>query len=103
MYEKGCQSCPKHGSVQRVPATSLNSIVKHWPFRGWAMDLVGQIFTPSLKQSQVIEFLKKNVIHRFGLPQTITVDQGTIFNGDEIIEFATKYGIQILNSSPYFA
>ncbi|XP_028059690.1 uncharacterized protein LOC114263374 [Camellia sinensis] len=54
-------------------------------------------------QVQVIEFLKKNLIHRFGLPQSITVNQGTVFNGDEIKEFAKEYDIQILNSSPYYA
>ncbi|XP_028052434.1 uncharacterized protein LOC114256940 [Camellia sinensis] len=43
------------------------------------------------------------LINKFGLPQSITVDQGTMFNGDEIKGFATEYGIQILNSSPYYA
>ncbi|XP_028101058.1 uncharacterized protein LOC114300377 [Camellia sinensis] len=54
-------------------------------------------------QTQVIGFLKKNIIHKFGLPQFITVNPGTMFNGDEIKGFATEYGIQILNSSPYYA
>ncbi|XP_028053716.1 uncharacterized protein LOC114258060 [Camellia sinensis] len=110
----------KGSHVQRVPTVSLNSILRPWPFRGWAMDLIGHIFPPSLKahsyllvveaipskvftQTQVIEFLKKNVIHRFCLSYSIIVDQGTMFNGDEIRGFAIEHGIQILNSSPYYA
>jgi hypothetical protein len=26
-----------------VPASELHSIVKPWPFRGWAIDLIGEI------------------------------------------------------------
>ncbi|GKV33998.1 hypothetical protein SLEP1_g42429 [Rubroshorea leprosula] len=39
-YSKGCKSCQIHGPLQRVPASELNSIVKPWPFRGWAIDLI---------------------------------------------------------------
>ncbi|XP_028051470.1 uncharacterized protein LOC114256085 [Camellia sinensis] len=46
---------------------------------------------------------QKHIVHRFVLPQTITVNQGTVFNGDEVMEFAKEYGIQMLNSSPYYA
>jgi hypothetical protein len=42
-YYKGCQECQKFGSVQRVPASAMNPIIKPWPFRGWAIDLIGQI------------------------------------------------------------
>lgn len=43
-YARGSQACQKHGSLQRVPEGVLHSVVKPWPFRGWAMDLIGQIF-----------------------------------------------------------
>ena len=49
-YEKGCQACQKHGSIQRVPAIEMQQIVRPWPFRGWAMDLIGKIFPPSSGQ-----------------------------------------------------
>ncbi|XP_058217034.1 uncharacterized protein LOC131327929 [Rhododendron vialii] len=42
-------------------------------------------------------------VQRFGIPETITVDQASVFNGREVIEYAQKYGIQILNSTPYYA
>lgn len=91
-YAKGCQECQKHGNIQRVPATELHPIVKPWPFRGWAMDLIGKVnpisstlhgfvivatdyFTKwveaipkkSVEQTDVIDFIKEHIIHRFGI------------------------------------
>jgi hypothetical protein len=37
------------GNIQRVPASALNPIIKPWPFRGWGIDLIGQINPPSSK------------------------------------------------------
>ena len=87
-----------------VPASVMNPIIKPWPFRGWAMDMIGQINSPSSKGHQwvlavmdyftkwveavlmrlvaskdVINFIKEHIIHRFGIPQTITTDGGSVF------------------------
>ena len=48
-YAKGCQACQKHGLIQYVPVVPLNPIVKPWPFRGWAIDLIGKVYPPSNK------------------------------------------------------
>jgi ribonuclease HI len=48
-YYKGCQDCQKFGNIQRVPASALNPIIKPWPFKGWGIDLIGQINPPSSK------------------------------------------------------
>lgn len=126
-YSKGCQPCQKHGYIQRMPADELHSIIKPWPFRGWAMDLIGKIYPPSSKghsfilvatdfftkwieavplkkaeQKDVIDFVKENIIHRFGIPESITTDQGTMFTGSEMRAFAEDYGIKLLNSSPHY-
>ncbi|XP_015960838.1 uncharacterized protein LOC107484811 [Arachis duranensis] len=53
-YVKGCQECQKHGSIQQIPAAELHSIIKPWPFRGWALDLIGLIHPPSSKQHNFI-------------------------------------------------
>jgi hypothetical protein len=93
----------------------MNPIVKPWPFRGWGMDMIGKINPPSSKGHQfilaitdyftkwveavpmksvaskdVIHFVKEHVIHRFGIPQTITTDGGSV-------------GIKLIRSSPYYA
>ena len=45
-YFKGCQ---RFGNIQREPASAMNPIIKPWPLRGWAIDLIGQIYPPSSK------------------------------------------------------
>jgi hypothetical protein len=42
-FAKGCQECQIHAGIQHVPASELHSIVKPWPFRGWALDIIGEI------------------------------------------------------------
>ena len=53
-YFKGCQGCQKFGNVQRAPASAMNPIIKPWSFRGWAIDLIGQIYPPSSKGHKFI-------------------------------------------------
>jgi transposase InsO family protein len=51
----------------------------------------------------MVEFVKEHIIYRFGIPQTITTDQGTQFTSPEFREFAESMGIKLLNFSPYYA
>ena len=48
-YYKGCQDCQRFGNIQRSPALVMNPIIKTWLFRGWGIDLIGQIYPPSNK------------------------------------------------------
>jgi hypothetical protein len=106
----------------------MHSIIKSWPFRGWGLDFIGKIHPPSKKghcfvivvtyyftkwteaiplknmtHREVIEFITGHIIHRFGIPQSLTTDQGTSFISKEVREFVNSYGIKLLNSSPYYA
>ncbi|XP_043714618.1 uncharacterized protein LOC122662975 [Telopea speciosissima] len=103
-------------------------MVKPWPFKGWAMDLIGKVTPPatkghcfiimatdyftkwaeavpirSISQTDVIQFLKTQIIHRFGLPETITCDNGSVFTGDQVLAFAASHGITITHSTPSYA
>ena len=51
----------------------------------------------------VVIFLKEHIIYRFGIPQTITTDQGTVFLAEEFKNFAKEMGITLLQSSSYYA
>jgi hypothetical protein len=106
----------------------LHPIIKPWAFRGWGLDFIGQIHPPSSKghrfvlvatayftkwieavplkkitHKEVIEFITKHIIHRFGIPQALIKDQGTSFVFKEVKEFVELYKIKLLNSSPYYA
>ena len=82
----------------------MNPIIKPWPFRGWGIDLIGQIFPPSSRghkfmlaatyyftkwveaiplkivtSKNMVDFVKEYIVYYFRIPQTITTDQGTMF------------------------
>ena len=57
----------------------------------------------NMTHKEVIEFIIEHIIHRFGIPQTLTTDQGTSFVSKKVREFAKLYKIKLLNSSPYYA
>jgi hypothetical protein len=127
-YYKGCQACQRFRKIQMVPTSVMNPIIKPWPFRGWGMDMIGKINPPSSKGHQyilaimdyftkwveaipmktvtskdVINFIKEHVIHRFGIPQTVMTDGGSVFISEEFRKFAADVGIKVIRSSPYYA
>jgi transposase InsO family protein len=106
----------------------LHPIIKPWPFRGWALDFVGQIYPASSKghrfvlvtmdyftkwteaiplknmtYREVIHFISEHIIHRFSKPRTLTTDQGLSFMSHQVREFAESFNIKLLRSSPYYA
>jgi hypothetical protein len=56
-----------------------------------------------MTHKEVIEFMTEHIIHKFSIPQTLTMDQGTSFTSGQVREFADSYKIKLLNSSPYCA
>ena len=57
----------------------------------------------NMTHMEVIGFINEHIIHRFDIPQTLTMDQGISFMLIEVHEFAESYKIKLLNSSPYYA
>ncbi|KAM1135442.1 hypothetical protein ACFX19_045137 [Malus domestica] len=126
-YARGCEECQRHRPLQHVPSVPLNPVVKPWPFRGWAMDFIGQIYPASSKghtfiieatdyftkwveasavkfitSAAVKNFIETKILHRYGVPETIVTDRGPSFISKEVEEFASKYKIKMIQSSPYY-
>jgi hypothetical protein len=127
-YYRGCKACQEYGDYQLAPASALNPIIKPWPFHGWVLKFIGMIHPASSKghrfvlvatdyftkwseavplknmtYKEVIQFITELIAHRFGIPHTLTIVQGTSFMAKEVRKFAESYGIKMLNSSPYYA
>lgn len=105
----------------------MATIIKPWPFKGWAIDLIGKIYPPSSKQytfvilatgfltewieaiplkkitqKSVIEFIRDHIIYRFGIPQTLMVHHRTSLNRDQVKKFLSEFGVKLVNSTPYY-
>jgi hypothetical protein len=127
-YYKGCESCQKFRNVQLAHVAMLYPIIKPWSFCGWALYFIGQIHPASSKghrfvlvtmdyftkwteaiplknmtHKKVIHFILEHIVHRFGIPQTLTMDQGLQFMSHQVHEFAKSLKIKLLGSSPYYA
>ena len=53
--------------------------------------------------TNVIEFIQEHIIYRFGVPQSIKIDQGKMFTSKGFEDFAASIGFKLINSSPYYA
>jgi hypothetical protein len=127
-YQKGYETCQRFKNIQLAPAGVMNSIVMSWPFRGWGLDVIGEIHTRSSKGHrfilvatgyftkwteavplrnmthwEVISFVQEHIIYRFQVPHTLTTDLGPSFMSHQFKEFTESMKIRLLNSSPCYS
>jgi hypothetical protein len=57
----------------------------------------------TVTSNNMVDFVREHIIYRFGIPKTLTTDQGSMFTLEEFIDFADDMGIKLFNSSPYYA
>jgi hypothetical protein len=57
----------------------------------------------NMTHKEIIHFILEHMIHRFGIPQTLTMDQGSSFMSHQVREFVESPRIKLLSSSPYYA
>jgi hypothetical protein len=100
---KGVPRVPEHAGNQHVCASELHSIIKPWPFRGRALDVIGEIrptsskghrfilvgidyFTKWIKvvplhkvnQQSVISFIQNHIPYRLGFPKRLLQTKGQL-------------------------
>jgi transposase InsO family protein len=56
-----------------------------------------------MMNKDVTHFISEHIIHRFGIPQTLTTDQGSSFMSHQVCKFAESLKVKLLSSLPYYA
>ncbi|XP_049369418.1 uncharacterized protein LOC125834305 [Solanum verrucosum] len=125
-YVKKCYQCQTHADMIRVPPNELHVTSSLWPFAALGMDVIGPIepaasnghrfilvaidyFTKWVEASShklvtkkvVDDFVKNNIICRFGIPESIITNNGTNLNSDSMRSFCEKFKISHRNSTAY--
>jgi len=125
-YAKRCKACQIHADFIHQPLEMLHPTATTWPFEAWGINIIGQISPPSVrchrfilaitdyfskwaeavplaevKMTNIINFIKHNVIHRFGVPQRIIYDNGPQFASQSFYQFCSKYRIQNVALTAY--
>jgi transposase InsO family protein len=125
-YCRNCQICQlsRQGRVSKttyvtpVPPVAI-------PFERWGLDFVGRLVESKRKnnyiitaidyasrwlvakavkqadESSVIDFLFREILVNYGVPNEIITDRGKCFLGSAVQEFIRKYQICHLKTSPY--
>ncbi|XP_051115199.1 uncharacterized protein LOC127240523 [Andrographis paniculata] len=86
-FAKGCQECQRHGQLIHSPVTELQDMA---------------VALKSVDQKEVIDFMLNQIIYRYGIPYSLTTDQGLVFTGEKFVSFLAEFGIRLNNSSPYY-
>ncbi|KAL0367273.1 UNVERIFIED_CONTAM: hypothetical protein Sradi_3617400 [Sesamum radiatum] len=106
-----CERCQKHSSLIHQPAEPLTTMLSPCPFIQWGMDIVGPFplatdqrkfllvtidyFTKwveaeplaRINEGEVMKFIWKNIVCRFGFPREIISDNDRQFQGRRIQEW----------------
>ncbi|XP_034709689.1 uncharacterized protein LOC117932524 [Vitis riparia] len=125
-YVKKCDKCQRHAPIPHMPSGALKPISGPWPFAQWGVDIVGPLPTAptqkkfllvatdyfskwveaeayaSIKDKDVTEFVWKNIICRFGIPQTIIADNGPQFDSIAFRNFCSELNIWNSYSTPCY-
>jgi hypothetical protein len=113
-----CEGCQFFAKRIHVPAHEIQTIPASWPFACWGLDMIGPFkpapgnfkcvfvlidkfskwieYMPLTKASseKAVEFLDQ-IIHRFGLPNNIITDLGTLFTGSAFWDFCDERSIVV--------
>ena len=103
-HVRKCHECQIHGDLKHMPPVQLHCLSSPWPFSTWGIDIIGKInprasngheyilvaidyFTKwveaasykVLNSKKVAQFIRTNIICRYGVPCEIISDNGSHF------------------------
>jgi hypothetical protein len=119
---RSCKGCRYYARQTHLPAHALQTIPITWPFVVWGLDLVGPLkrttsgFTHLLvavdkfskwiearpitiiRSEQAVLFFT-DIVHRFGVPNCIIMDNDTQFTDKKFLDFYDNHHIRVLWSA----
>ena len=126
-HAQKCEICQVNAGKERRFAFPLQPVTIENPFEQWGLDVVGEINLNSSKlhkyiltatdyfskwteaiplkvinDTKVIQFLQRNIVTRFGVPNCLVFDNVKYFSSLKIVEFSLKYNINIKYSTNYY-
>ena len=125
-YVRSCEQCQKHAPLIHQPAGRLNPVSSPWPFAQWGLDILGPFpratgnrrfvlvavdyFTKwaevealaNIQDTNMKKFVWKNIVTRFGVPNSLVTDNGLQFDSKDFWIFCSKLGIRNKYSTPAY-
>ncbi|XP_059281023.1 uncharacterized protein LOC132034657 [Lycium ferocissimum] len=126
-YARRCKACQFHANFIHQPPEALHPTVASWPFDAWGLDVVGPLPKSSgghlyilaatdyfskwaeavalkeVKKENVANFIRVNIIYRFGIPRYIITDNGKPFDNKLMNKICDLFGFKQCESSMYHA
>ncbi|XP_012846872.1 PREDICTED: uncharacterized protein LOC105966841 [Erythranthe guttata] len=126
-YAKKCQPCQFHANFIHQPPEPLHPTVASWPFDAWGLDVVrpktkssaGHLYILAatdyfskwaeavplreVKKKNVTDFIRINIIYRYGVPRYVITDNGKPLCNGVIDKLCEKFGFKHRKCSMYNA
>ncbi|CAL8174674.1 unnamed protein product [Prunus armeniaca] len=102
-YMKKCQACQFHANFIHHPPEPLHPTIASWPFDAWGLDVAEDVPLKEVKKENVVNFIKVNIIHWYGVPRYIITDNGKPFSNRLMDKLCEDFGFKQCNSSMYNA
>jgi hypothetical protein len=118
-FARSCEACQKTANLHHLPPERLSSISTPYPFAIWGLDLIGPLPTAPgqakhavvaidyftrwveakaltrITEEKTTNFVKENIVCRFGTPMAIITDLGKQFDNANFREFCEGRNIDL--------
>ncbi|KAH0672501.1 hypothetical protein KY284_023588 [Solanum tuberosum] len=124
-YARRCNACQLHANFIHKPPEVLHPTIASWPFDAWGLDVVGPlpkfsgghlyilvatdyfskwaeaVALKEVKKDNVANFIRVNIIYRFGIHRYIITDNGKPFDNKLMNKICDLFGFKQRKSYMY--